>query len=229
MSKLMIWDIDGTLLHCFGSGRQAMEESFLSLYGVEKALDGVMLAGAVDLAVVLQVQATHSLEDFVPEAFFSYYAGQLVKQIKTGKGIEVLGGITEVLSHLQQPGVYHVVGTGNCQPGARVKLGLSGLEHFFETGAFGDEVLTRGELLALAKRKAEDVFKVKFFNEDVMVVGDTPADILAAKANDFIAVATTTGYYGERALAQHEPDYVIDHFSELLGIIDNQWPKDFWV
>lgn len=228
MSKLMIWDIDGTLLHCYGSGRQAMAESFLNLYGIENALEGIMLAGAVDLAVVKGIQDLHKIPNFDTHHFFEAYSQKLMHQIKTGKGIEVLGGITEVIKALQLPGVYHVVGTGNCELGARVKLGLSGLEHFFETGAYGDEVLTRSELLKLAKAKAEQAFKVKFLNENIMVVGDTPEDIRAAKDNDFIAVATTTGYYGERALSAHGPDYVIDHFGELLGIIENQWPKGFW-
>lgn len=228
MSKLIIWDIDGTLLHCYGSGRHALEDTYLTLYGIHKALEGIQLAGAVDLAVVEQINQHYQVEDFDHEAFFAHYAVQLTHHIKTGKGIEVLGGITEVLAHLQQPGIYHIVGTGNCEFGARVKLSMSGLDHYFEVGAYGDQTRTREGLLALAKARAEEAFKIKFNPEDIMVVGDTPQDIAAAKANDFIAVATTTGYYEERALAACAPDYVIDQFSELLGIIENQWPKGFW-
>ncbi len=228
MSKLIIWDIDGTLLHCYGSGRQALEDSFLALYGIENALEGIALAGAVDLEVVNRIFTHREISDYDLDHFFSYYASQLEHRIKTGKGIEVLGGITDALVHLQQPGIYHVIGTGNCKQGARVKLSLSGLDHYFEVGAYGDEVNARKQLLALAKNKAQEAFKIKFSSEDVMVVGDTPQDILAAKENDFIAVATTTGYYGEGALVVHEPDYVIDHFDDLLGIIENQWPKGFW-
>lgn len=228
MSKLIIWDIDGTLLHCYGSGRQAMEDTFFKNYGVTEALEGISLAGAVDLELVNRVFLSNQIENADIPTFFSDYAKQLAYRIKTGKGIDVLGGITEVLTQLQQPGIYHAVGTGNCRQGARVKLSLSGLDHFFETGAYGDQVTSRSALLALARENAQSAFKIKFHAEDIMVVGDTPQDIAAAKKNDFIAVATTTGYYGEGALTIHEPDYIIDHFSDLLGIIENQWPNGFW-
>lgn len=228
MSKLLIWDIDGTLINCYGSGREALEKAYMDLYGIPSALSGISMPGALDLTTTLEINERHQISNFDFEGFFRHYSELLTQSIKTGKGIAILGGIDQVLETLQQPGLYHVIGTGNCRAGAYVKLNLSGLMHYFEEGAYGDEVKTRFELLALAKQRAESAFKLKFTASDVMVIGDTPMDIAAAKQNEFVAVATTTGYYDESALEAHHPDFMIDHFTELLGIIENQWPKGYW-
>lgn len=228
MSKLLIWDLDGTLINCYGSGRESLEKAYLDLYGIESALDGIQIAGTLDLVTVLEINERHQIKHFNHDGFFKHYSDLLTQSIKTGKGIAILGGIDEVLETLQQPGLYHVIGTGNCRAGANVKLSLSGLMHYFEEGAYGDEVKSRFELQSLAKTRAETAFKLKFSASDVMVIGDTPLDIEAAKQNEFVAVATTTGYYDERALEAYHPDFMIDHFSELLGILENQWPKGYW-
>ncbi|MCK8060706.1 MULTISPECIES: HAD family hydrolase [unclassified Fusibacter] len=227
MSKLVIWDIDGTLLHCFGTGKEALEATYKEMYGIEGAMQRISLAGVVDSEVIKTINSSYGLSDFDSAAFYRMYAERLMKLLTTGQGIVVIDGIEPVLKNLQRPGLYHVIGTGNCKAGARVKLELSGLSDYFEHGAFGDEVGDRDALLALARTRAEDVFRTKFLDDEVMVIGDTPKDITSAKSNDFVAVATTTGYYDERELAVHTPDFIIDHFSELIGVIDNQWPKGY--
>lgn len=227
MSKLIIWDIDGTLMHCYGGGREALEKAYHLLYQVEDAMQAVSLTGVVDHQVVTFINQREGLNAFDPDRFYQTYAEELAKVLKTGKGITVIAGIEKTLASLQKPGLYHCIGTGNCRAGAQVKMTMSGLSQYFECGAYGDEVNDRDELIALAKARAEEAFKITFSADEVMVIGDTPSDILSAKAHDYVAVATTTGYYDEGTLAKHHPDYMIDHFDELYGILFNQWPKGF--
>ena len=227
MSKLIIWDIDGTLMHCFGSGRDAIEKTYLELFGVKDVMKNINLSGLVDAQVIAQINKEYQLTEFDDAHFYDAYGKNLYLQLTKGQGIVVIDGIENVLKSLQRPGLYHVIGTGNCKAGAGVKLKLSGLNDYFEHGAFGDEVHDRDALLALAKKRAEEAFKTRFNEDEVMVIGDTPKDITSAKSNDFVAVATTTGYYDEGDLAIHTPDFIIDHFSELIGVIENQWPKGY--
>ncbi len=227
MSKLVIWDIDGTLMHCFGTGTDALQITYQEMYNVKDAMKNIDLSGVIDNQVMAEINEKNNILNFNKEAFTERYRHHLTVAMMSSKTPKLIEGVLEVLDDLQRPGFYHVIGTGNCFSGAEVKLQLTGLDHYFEHGAYGDDVDNRSQLLRLAKERAERHYRIKFNDFDVMVIGDTPHDVVSAKDNNFISVATTTGGYKEEQLASYNPDYIITNYSELNGVIENHWPRAF--
>lgn len=223
----MIWDIDGTLMHCFGAGSDAISATYKELYNVDNAMNNVSLSGVVDNQVMSIINQKYRIQKFDKSTFFTRYGHHLKLTMTATKLPKLVDDIVEVLDDLQKPGLYHIIGTGNCFIGATVKLKLTGLDRFFEYGAYGDEVDDRNDLVRLAKERAEAYYRTKFSEKDVMVIGDTPGDIISARENQFISVATMTGYSQELLLMRHHPDYIISNLKELKGVMDNQWPKAF--
>ena len=104
------------------------------------------------------------------------------------------------------------LGTGNLEAAARLKLSLHSLDGFFETGGFGDDALNRGNVIAAGIRKAHRAYGISF--QRVVVIGDTPGDIEAGKANGVHSVAVATGVYSVAELKRRNPTLVVRNMKE---------------
>lgn len=220
MQRLLIWDIDGTLMHCKGLGRRALNRTFEEFFGIEGAFDQVSLAGAVDGVLLKAAMDRYGVSESDVCRFFDRYGVLLEEALEPEGALHVYPGVSEILNLTDRAaGFYNIVGTGNCPQGAVAKLRRSGLDGFFQTGGYGIGARFRHEVLRTAHRNGEAHFNRAFRPEQVWVIGDTPADILAARENGYRALAVMTGGFGMDELQAHGPDAVLPDLTDADRVL----------
>ncbi|SKC84104.1 HAD family hydrolase [Maledivibacter halophilus] len=220
---LLIWDIDGTLIDCKGLGRKAMDKAFLNLYRKEKAFKDVSMAGRLDFQIVKNAFEINKILDNNIVGFFDKYEEMLKEELKDNTSSRILPGIDEILEITSsEENLYHILGTGNCEKGARLKLSHLGLDKYFHIGGFGDEDIERWEAIEKAIGKAKDFYEIDFEKKNIYVIGDTPFDVECGKILGVRTVAVATGRYSYEELSRCKPDYIFynfEVFEDFLSII----------
>ncbi|MFZ5967881.1 MAG: HAD family hydrolase [Bacillota bacterium] len=213
---LLIWDIDGTLINSRGCGRRAMEKAFHYLYGIENGFADVNMAGRLDALIVKDAMINHSIDVENLNDFFEVYCKMLEYERQSGDFTELLPGIKTILSR-QHPGIQftHALGTGNIEPGARIKLEPHDINCFFPIGGFGDEAMERWEIIQKAIEKTELMYGHSFDKKDTYVIGDTPFDIGCGKKLQVKSIAIGTGPYSVETLKSYAPDYVFENLENV--------------
>jgi phosphoglycolate phosphatase-like HAD superfamily hydrolase len=219
--KLLLFDIDGTLLLTGRAGEHALREAFKERFGVDDDLSSISFAGSTDGAIARQMFAAHDISP-TPENIadlFDGYVHHLALELPRREG-RVLPGIVELLDalHGREDCVLGLL-TGNIEKGAELKLSHYGVWDFFEFGAFADDHVDRNKLGPVAHSRAVEKHGISFEAEDVFVLGDTPRDIDCARAAGFVAVAIATGSYGQDELAAHQPDFLFEDLSDTRGVL----------
>jgi phosphoglycolate phosphatase len=190
-----------------------LEEQF----GIVDDLRGVEVAGKTDTGIVHQILRKQGIElsDENVEKFLGRYADLLERELPRRKGT-LLPGVAELLVRLQgrKQNVLALL-TGNIARGAKLKLEHYGIWDFFEFGAFADDHHDRNELGPFAQRRARERHAIDFLTEAIDVIGDTPHDIACGKAIGARTIAVATGHFSREQLAGHEPDWLLDDFSEV--------------
>lgn len=211
MARLVLFDIDNTLLWTGGAGTLAMARAFADLYGVEDAFRNVEFSGRTDTAIVIDALRQHArLDGDLPaqvRRFRERYVLHLADTLREATGGCVLPGIRELLAGLQ--GCDHVrlgLATGNFRGGAEMKLDHYGVRRFFQTGGFGDDSEDRAQVVGIAIERTGG----EGFTGPVVVIGDTPHDVRAAKANGAFALALATGRYPAEDLRSVGADAVFE-------------------
>jgi phosphoglycolate phosphatase len=226
MTAIIIFDIDLTLIHTTGAGRRAMSRSFAHLFGVEDAFASVDFAGRTDRSILRDCFSTHAMLDDRYDArsqqFQGVYLELLAKELEADAGL-VLPGVEAVLEVLStRPGVRLGLGTGNFRAAAELKLRRHGLWSYFVDGGFADDSEDRAEVIATAIRRLRG-------NEEpdarILVVGDTPHDVAAARANGAVAIAVATGRSSREILEAAGADYVLDTLHDLGPLLEALIPE----
>lgn len=212
VTVLYLFDIDGTLLHAKGSGRDAFDAVFAERHGVMRASDGIRYGGKTDPALVAEIyrarlgraptadETTSFLDAYIPRL-----RAQLAEQ-----GVEVLGGVVETLEALAaRPGVVLAVATGNIRAGADAKLAAARLDTWFSFGGYGCDSHVRAKLVERAIERGRERTAVT----EVVVVGDTIHDIAAARACNATVCAVATG--PDPADRLGDADAVFESMAEL--------------
>jgi len=218
---LILWDIDGTLLHSGGAGMKALEAALQGVFGVAGSLAGIDFAGRTDPWIIRQIFGRFGIEH-TPETFSRYVDGyiSLLPGVLGQSRARVLPGVAEILGQAAvHPGVVQGLLTGNLRRGAEAKLGFHGLWDYFPIGAFADDSEVRNELGPHALQRARGHWGLDFPAERVWIVGDTPHDIACARAFGARALAVATGSSTVPELAAHNPDAVLGTLSD---------PRAFW-
>ena len=215
---LVLWDVDGTLVDSAGHGRYAFEEAFEAVVGRLPA-DGVGYAGRTDHQIALTMLDGES--EHLP-AVLEGLAERLAarKEAIAAEG-RVYPGVPETLAALHEAdGVINSLLTGNLEANAAVKVGAFGLDRWldFEAGAYGsDPHERRSDLVAIARERAalpSAGVPARRPATDVVLVGDTPLDVLAAREAGARAVAVATGFADLDALRASEPDALLQDLSD---------------
>ena len=222
MKKLLLFDIDGTLVDTGGTGFPALRMSLSEGFGVEDDLLHMSLAGATDTNLCREILQHHGIEPTAANRarYLDGYLHHLQRLLpeKTGR---VLPGILELLEMLKQrPDLVVALLTGNLVRGAEIKLSHFGIWHFFEFGAFADDHHVRDELGHFAKARALEKHGVEFPPEAIYVIGDTPKDIACGRAIGAKTVAVATGEYSTEELRVFSPDFLFEDFSETAHAIE---------
>lgn len=215
--KLVLFDIDGTIMNAAGAGSAAFRHAAESCFGGQAPeLD---LAGTTDLAILAHL-ASHFGVEMTParqEAFFARYHVELENNLSSARyASHVLPAVEESIALFQNRGAHLGVLTGNSRPGASIKLRFSAVEHHFSFGAYGDEHAERNDLGPLALARAEEHAQCRFAPEKVLIIGDTPRDIACARAIGARCMAVATGHFTKQQLQEHAPDYLIDTLECLI-------------
>jgi phosphoglycolate phosphatase-like HAD superfamily hydrolase len=209
--RLLLFDIDGTLLLTGGAGMRCMARAGKDVFGPSLTWDGMELSGGLDPALLAEA-ATRcgvSIGPGAEEAFRRRYVELLAVELGPPyDGVRAMPGVVDLLVALRIRGDA-VLGllTGNYPEGAAIKLRAAGIDPaWFVVTAFGDEAATRPALVALALRKWEALEGRPVDPARAIVIGDSPRDVEAALANGCLAVAVGTGKYDHerlRAIGAH--------------------------
>jgi phosphoglycolate phosphatase-like HAD superfamily hydrolase len=217
MCKLLIWDIDGTLLHCGGSGKKALEKTFEERYSISRAFEAVQMAGKMDKNILEDALEKNDLSDEDIHDIISHYGVNLRKELENNQEFKLLQNIKINLHKLSKDNrIYNVIATGNSEVGGILKLKKAGLDEYFSLGSFGNHFTKRGLLVKNAINVARFSYDIDFKKENIYMIGDTPDDILAGKENGIKTISVATGGYSKEKLAINKPDYLFDTLPENL-------------
>jgi phosphoglycolate phosphatase len=223
--RLLLFDIDGTLVLTGGAGKRAMTRAFEETFGVPDALAEIPLSGRTDEFIFARARelAGVAATEAQAHAFRARYVALLEEEIQhPGTGHHgMLPGVEPLLEALDAiPDIRLALLTGNYRAGARVKLGRFGLWERFRWGAFGDDAADRNALVPIALARAAE-FEVPVPSpEHVIVIGDTRFDIECAKAGGVRALGVATGGTSAGHLRDAGADLVVDDLTALDTVLD---------
>jgi len=242
--RLLLFDVDGTLLLSGGAAVRAMDAAFHEVFGVRGAFDGMPLGGRTDgsiLADALERANPHGLAmagsadatgagDGVARykaAYFRILAQEIRRPAppdpstpawRRFKG--VYPGVRELLDALsRRQDVFLALLTGNYEQGARIKLEHFGLSHYFACGAFGDDSVSRPALVPVAMARARAAGCPAVAPADVVIIGDTPLDVACAIDAGVRCVAVATGGYDRDTLRQAGARTVFGTFADTDAVV----------
>lgn len=220
MSKLVLFDIDGTLLWPNGAGSLAMERALNEVYGTAGVLNQIYMAGMTDLSIIHQALAGGGLsrDEIRPrwESFNLAMAHHMAITVEEC-GVAPCPGVHALLSALAaRDDVLLGLETGNLQNTAPIKLRAVEINPgFFRVGGYGSDASDRNKLPAIAARRAKALTGQRFKGRAIVVVGDTPADVACGRAVGAWTVAVATGSPSIAELEAAKPDRMLLDFSDL--------------
>ncbi len=221
--KILLFDIDGTILNTSGAGKAAMEHALRSTFNIDNINETVPYSGRTDQAIgrdLLRVHGLPETDDFrhqLTSAYLNALPHELAK--KTGVVCPGLNALLHAAS--QQHDIHLGLLTGNVERGARIKLAHFGLWDLFSFGGYGDNHFERDDVARTALAQAERHVGRSVQPDQVWVIGDTPLDVQCARAIGAKAVAVATGWHTIEELQQSKPDYLYQDLSlptELLEV-----------
>lgn len=223
MKRLVLFDIDGTLIDCGGAGKRALLRALAEVRDVRGDLGTYTFHGRTDPIIVSDLIAAWSgvmLPNDGPEvqAVLVRYGEILAAEID-GVAVRVMPGIEALLADLAaEPDVVLGLLTGNIETGARLKLAATGLLDYFSVAAYGSDGLTRRDLPPVALARARRLQGRAFRGKEAVVIGDTPADIDCGAHHGLRTIAVATGRHGVVELARHGPDFTFADLSDLAAV-----------
>jgi phosphoglycolate phosphatase-like HAD superfamily hydrolase len=215
VKKLVMWDIDRTLLHGGGVAARAWRAAFTDVTGIAWR-ESPIFGGRTDLDICTEVFATHGVTTCTPERFFERYVAEVLalRHLFTEQGA-VLPGVRDVLARLSaRADVVQTLVTGNVPEVAAAKVAAFGLADAFdaEIGGYGTDDSVRATLVRRCLERAEAKYGERF---EPVVVGDTTYDVAAALANDALVVGVATGGTSMAALALAGAHAVLPDLSDV--------------
>lgn len=221
MKKLILFDIDGTLLSTDGAASRAFHRALLEVYGTAGPIATFDFHGRTDLEIARALLRVAGLDDAVIDSHFATLSSVYLRELaaalsQASHRTRVLPGVVMLLDELQRRDEV-VLGllTGNIEEGARLKLNSCGLQDRFLLGAFGSDDEERDRLGAVAVARARDLLGITFKGDDIVVVGDTPRDVQCARPLGARAVAVATGRHTMEELTEAGADAVLPDFADV--------------
>lgn len=227
MRHLVLFDIDGTLLSSTSAGRGAIQAAFAEEFGDVAFFDQVRFDGKTDPQIVRELYAAAGAPERATDAriadVLDRYLGHLERRLAAGMHrVQALPGVPALLDALhRRDDVMVGLLTGNVVPGAKLKLDAAGLAfERFQLGAFGSDSAHRPDLPAIAAARAEEAMGRVPGGRDVIIIGDTPADITCGSAICAHAIGVATGSYTIDELRDAGADAVFATLSDTAGVME---------
>ncbi len=220
--KLLLWDIDGTLIVSHGAGFRAMQRALRERFGREVDLRQINWAGRTDSWIVAEVLRHVGLPDS-PEntqAYLEAYLTLLPVELRAGPSGQLLPGVAELLAHVHgRTDVVQGLLTGNMVRGAELKLSHFNVWHYFRFGAFADDSPRRNDLGPVALQRAHSHHGRAFAPEHTFIIGDTPHDIECGQVIGAQTVAVATGHYSLAELEACRPTAAFANLADTTAFL----------
>ncbi|MBN2654853.1 MAG: HAD hydrolase-like protein [Nitrospirae bacterium] len=224
--KLLLFDIDGTLLDCGGAGSRSLQTSFAEMFGVHNAFEGISMSGKTDPQIIRESLTKHGIphDGLIPKLLQIYITNLKSEITKSDK--KLMPGVAEALDAVTSRPDNFLSGilTGNIEAGAHIKLGAFGLNRYFAAGAYGSDHEERNNLLPFAVERFKKTIGIKIEYKDCIIIGDTPRDVECAKLHGAKCIGVATGPYEYSELANAGADSVfktLEDTESLLIAINN--------
>ena len=224
-TRLVLFAVDGTLIRGNGAAKRSFEASLVDAFGTAGDTS-IPFDGKPDPEIARELLRGAGVEDAAIDArmgqVFEGYLRRLRVEVACGTGVfEALPGVPALLDALDaRDDVVLGLVTGNVADGAAVKLDAAGIDRArFAVGAFGSDAEARPELPEIARRRGEARVGGPVRGADVVVVGDTPADIGCARPIGARSVGVATGRYSVDELRGHDPAAVVPDFRDTAAVV----------
>ena len=223
MKKLVLFDLDGTLVNAGGAGRTALKKAMKELYGSCPEFDHSLISGRTDLdnfsivySLIKKGKKPTAAEMKKMKAKYLELLPTEVHAVVRCKRYDLIPGVEKFLKHLaKDKNVILGLGTGNLEEGAKIKLEPSKLGTYFAVGGYGEDGHSREEMLQAAVKRAEKKYKTKLAPEDVYVIGDTHRDVCAAKNCGFHSAVLTNGFGEAQKIQRAAAELETKDFTDL--------------
>ncbi|HJP86317.1 MAG TPA: haloacid dehalogenase-like hydrolase [Gemmatimonadaceae bacterium] len=224
--RLVLFDIDGTLLNSGGMGRAAMQRALGLVFG-SPGNPSYRYDGKTDKQIVREVMRMEGHTDEHIDSRMEKLVGLYLEGLREGANsgrfnVRPLDGIPEILDALEQrDDVVLGLLTGNVEPGARIKLKAAGIDpDRFKINAFGSDHEHRPELPAIAQRRAGETLGLDIAGDRLVVIGDTPADIECGRSLGARAIGVASGHYTVEQLQAHRPYAVFSSLADTDKVLE---------
>jgi len=224
MNKLVLFDIDRTLITSSKAHHKAFSEGFKKIYGVDTTIDIINHHGMTEQQIIIEVLKKNGLNEQQIKLKLKKCMEVMVdafNKLVENDEIIMLDGVKELLEELEKNNVLMGLVTGNLEPIAKGKLKKVGLNYYFKVGGFGEDDINRTNLVKIAIKRAEENFNFKF-NNNVFLFGDAPQDMKAGKEAGIKTIGITTGIYSKEQLKNAGADFIVENFKnkkEILKIL----------
>lgn len=221
--KLFLFDIDGTLVRTHGAGRESTKHAMTEVFGTYGGLATHHFGGKTDWLTLTELLPEFGITHEEIERRLPEYNVAMERHLSAIIGrypVEACPGSLDLLESLRRrdDAALGIV-TGNVSNTAPVKLRAAGFDPaWFPIGAFGHEAKERNNLPALAMARASTYYGYPFTPGEVLVIGDTAADISCARALGAVAIAVETGFAQPGELAAAQPDYLLRDLTEFSQV-----------
>lgn len=222
--RLLLFDIDGTLIRSNSAGRLAMAAALEEMFGSSGPLESYSMGGKTDARIIMDLLTAIGIDAKeiarrLPEAYA--LMAEKAGAIYPGRGIMACPGVEGLLNALQgRADVLLGLLTGNSEPTAPMKLQEAGIDPAqFIVGAYGSEDLDRNRLPEIAIQRANELTGLTMTGDNTIIIGDTPADILCARAGKAKAVAVASGWHSVKSLARYHPDVLFEDLCDTQSVL----------
>lgn len=222
MHRLILFDVDGTLLSTNGQAGEALGTALRETFGTAGPIEHYGWAGKTDPQIVFELLGRAGIPraDVQPRLseVFDRYCDNLARRLSPAN-TRALAGVHELLHALsQRPAIAVGLLTGNIRRGADIKLTAAGLAGYFTMGAFGSDQEDRDRLVAVARGRARERWGDEFPGTRTAVVGDAEPDIRCARAGGARAISVASGKTTRETLARLQPDVLLDSLASPLAL-----------
>lgn len=222
--KLILFDIDGTLIRSNSAGRMAMKAALEEMFGSSGPLDSYNMSGKTDARIITDLLTAMGIsKGEINEKLPAIYKKMAAKarEIYPERNILPCPGVQPLLKELKkQAGVVVGLLTGNSRSTTPLKLRAAGINpNQFAVAAYGSDHLDRNYLPSIAMHRASLLTGEQFSGDNTVIIGDTPADILCARAGRARAIAVAGGWHSSESLAHYNPDYLFEDLVDLPAVI----------